>query len=193
MQKWNNILSFLLLLSLVLTGLMLHGCAGRRKVVAEPEMTPPPLTLIEEIDSFNSEEACRQAVEVINNNPYEQVFFEKVFAQIVRQCHNSKSPANAELIWENFVEPLSLSGKIPPDLAKTIWNYYFSRQFVSLPSQAPVIQYCSRLPEIKKNLEKEYQLKGSGFEMCGQGSPDAHFLNAMYVYNTMWAVCHETD
>jgi len=56
-----------------------------------------------------------------------------------------------------------------------------------------VSQYCHRLPEIKNNLEKEYQLKKIGFEICQEGSADPHFLNAMYVYNTMWAGCHGTE
>jgi len=82
---------------------------------------------------------------------------------------------------------------VPPDLAKNLWNCYFSKQFVSLPAMTPVSQNCHYLAEIKKNMEKEYKLKKAGFEICQQGSPGAHFLNAMYVYNTMWAACNGTD
>lgn len=179
---------------LVLVSMLVVGCAANRPVHTEPSVSAlPTLTKLQQIDSFNPQAACHQALEVINNNPYEQEFFEKVFARVVDQCQNSKSPANAELIWEHMVAPLKQSGKVPPDLLKTTWNYYFSRQFVSLPSMAPVSHYCHRLAEVKKNLEKEYRLKKLGFEICQQGSPDTHFLNAMYVYNTMWASCHETQ
>lgn len=179
---------------LFLVSMLVVGCSANRPVHTGPSVSPPPsLTMIQQIDSFNPQVACRQALEVINNNPYEQEFFEKIFACVVDQSQNSKSTANADLIWEYLVVPLKQSGKVPPDLVKTLWNYYFSRQFASLPAMAPVSHYCHRLAEIKKNLEREYQLKKLGFEICRQGSPDAHFLNAMYVYNTMWAACHETQ
>lgn len=179
---------------LVLVSMLVVGCAANRQVPTEPSVSAPPsLTMIQQIDSFNPQDACRQAIEVINNNPYEQEFFEKIFARVVHQCQNSKSTANADLIWEYLVVSLKQSGKVPPDLAKTMWNYYFSRQFASLSAMAPVSHYCHRLAKIKKNLEKEYQLKKLGFEICRQGSPDPHFLNAMYVYNTMWAACYETQ
>ena len=173
-------------------GLMMAGCATDKPAVTSP-VSPPPLTMIGQIDSFNVEIACGQALDVVNNNPYEQGFFEKVFARLVKQCKESKSPANADIIWEHFVAPLKHSGKVPPDLVTTLWNCYFSKAFVSLPSIGPMSQYCGRLAQIKKNLEKEYQLKKLGFEVTQQGSPDAHFLNAMYVYNTMWASCHSAE
>ena len=190
MRNRNNILLFWFLLFI----LLMAGCAAKKSIVTEPVVSAPPsLTMIHQIDSFKPETACRQAIEVINNNPYEQEFFEKTFARVIEQCQNSRSPANADLIWDHLVVPLKKSGKVPPDLVKTMWNYYFSKQFISLPDMAPVPHYCYRLAEIKRNLEKEYHLKKAGFEVCQQGSPDAHFLNAMYVYNTMWAACHETD
>ena len=172
-------------------GLLLMGCTVKQPVLDAP-VPPLPLSMIDQIDSFNPEVTCSQALDVINNNPYDQAFFEKVFARVVSQCMNCKSPANANIIWDHFVAPLKESGKVPPDLAKTTWNYYFSRTFVSLPALGPVSQYCGRLEEIKKSLEKEYRLKKLGFEITQQGNPDAHFLNAMYVYNTMWACCHDT-
>lgn len=187
----NYFYSISLLFSLTL-GLMVAGCATEKPAVTSP-VAPPPLTVIGQIESFNVEKACGQALEVVNNNPYEQGFFEKVFARLVEQCRDSKSPTNADIIWDHFVVPLKQSGKVPPDLAKTTWNYYFSKSFVSLPSIGPVSQYCGRLADIKKDLEKEYQLKKLGFEATQQGSPDAHFLNAMYVYNTMWASCHSAE
>lgn len=170
--------------------LLLAGCAAKGKHNTDIK---PPLTSIHQIDSFNIDVASAQALEVVNNNPYEQDFFEKVFARLVEQSRNSKSRENADVIWEEFVTPLKQSGKVPPDLAIATWNYYFSRNFVSLPAMGEVTQSCYRLSEIKKNLEKEYQLKRAGFEVTEQGSPDKHFLNAMYVYNTMWAACHEAN
>lgn len=173
---------------------VLTGCAGnpfKSNKTAMP--VPQSLAMIQQIDSFKTQVACQQGLEVINNNPYEQEFFEKVFAKIVDQCRNSTSPDNADLIWEHFIAPLKQSGKVPPDLAKNLWNCYFSKQFVSLPAMTPVSQNCHDLAEIKKNIEKEYQLKKAGFEICQQGSPGTHFLNAMYVYNTMWAACNGTD
>lgn len=170
------------------------GCAANKPMPVDPAtQAPAPLTMLAQIDSFKPEVACSQALEVVNSNPYEQVFFEAVFAKIVEQCRNSRKPENADLIWTNFVAPLQKSGKVPPDMVKYLWNCYFSRQFVSLPTMAPVSQQCFQLAEIKKNLEKEYQLKKAGFEICRQGTPDTHFLNAMYVYNTMWAACKGTD
>ncbi len=190
MQNRKNILSIMF----VLLSLLIGGCAGNRTMVAaQTSQMQPSLTTIHEIDSFNPQVACRQALEVINSNPYEQELFAKAFGQVVVQCQNSKSPENADIIWDNLVSPIKQSGKVPPDLAKTTWNYYFSRQFVSLPSMGPVSNYCHRLAEIKKNLEKEYDLKKAGFEISQQGSPEAHFLNAMYVYNTMWAACNGND
>jgi len=176
---------------LTLACLFITGCAGMNAKTTEADITPPPprLTSIEQIDSFNVKTACSQGFEVVTSNPYSQELFEKVFARIVEQAKSNKSPRNADIIWDNFVVPLEESGKVPPDLAKRLWNCYFSRQFVSLPSSAPVTHYCHDLTAIKKALEKEYQLKKAGFEVCEQGSPDAHFLNAMYVYNTMWAAC----
>lgn len=188
----RNYLRTTFLLFFLTFGMLMAGCATDKPAVTA-QVSPPPLTTISQIESFNVETACRQALEVVNNNPYEQGFFEKVFARLVNQCRDSKSPANADAIWGHFVVPLKQSGKVPPDLATTMWNYYFSRSFVSLPSIGPVNQYCGRLAEIKKDLEKEYQLKKLGFEVTQQGSPDANFLNAMYVYNTMWASCHSTD
>jgi len=79
---------------------------------------------------------------------------------------------------------------VPADLAVTTWNYYFSSHFASLPETGSIENYCYKLPEIKKKLEKEYRMKTEGFAATDQGSPDSHFLNAMYVYNTMWAACH---
>lgn len=169
------------------------GCNSMRaKKVETAAVLPPSLTRVDQIDSFSPEAACRQALEVVNNNPYNPTLFEKIFARLVEQCKNSTSPHNADLIWDHFVEPLRLSGKVPPDLVRVTWNYYFSRQFVSLPDTAPVTTYCHDLEEIKASLEKEYELKKAGFEICLQGSPDPHFLNAMYVYNTLWAVCSGT-
>lgn len=185
----NIILTGILLISVLVT-----GCVVNKAMVAEPqEPAPPSLTMIHQIDSFNPEVACGQALEVISNNPYEQELFENIFARVVGQCQNSKSKDNADIIWNHLVVPLKQSGKVPPDLAKTTWNCYFSRQFISLPSMAPVTHYCQRLTDIKKDLEKEYQAKKLGFEICDQGSPEDHFLNAMYVYNTMWAACHGTE
>jgi len=176
---------------LFLLSLMITGCAGVRD--KKPDTAPPALNSVDQIDSFNPKVASRQGLEVVNSNPYSQEFFEQVFNRVAEQCRNSKSPDNADIIWTNFVMPLRESGKVPPDLAKTTWNYYFSMQFVSLPSRAVATNYCMQLSAIKKNLEKEYQCKKLGFEVCEQGSPDAHFLNAMYVYNTMWAACKAED
>ncbi len=181
-----------ILLGILTLSLFVAGCAEKQKGIAKPDSFPP-LTTVHQIDSFNPAEACRQALEVINNNPYAQQFFEKVFARVVDQCQNNKSRTNADIIWEQLVIPLKRSGKVPPDLATMLWNCYFSRQFVCLPGMGPVAHYCHRLPEIKKKLEKEYLLKKLGFEICQQGSVDPHFLNAMYVYNTMWAACHGTE
>ncbi|BBO83085.1 hypothetical protein DSCO28_36510 [Desulfosarcina ovata subsp. sediminis] len=172
---------------------LMTACAtapvGKNKL----EQIQPALTSIDQIDSFNPELACKQGLEVINNNPYEQDSFEAVFAKIVEQCKNSSAPENADIIWEHFIVPLKQNGKVPPDLAKNLWNYYFSRQFVSLPENSPISQQCYALADIKKNIEREYQLKKAGFEICRQGNPDTHFLNAMYVYNTMWAACKGVD
>jgi hypothetical protein len=179
-------------LCLLLSGLMIAGCIPNQKGASTMQLNPP-LVAVHQIDSFKTRVACEQALEVINNNPYEQELFEKVFARIVEQCKNNKSPDNADIIWEHFIVSLNTSGKVPPDLAKTTWNYYFARQFVSLPDSAIVTHYCSRLAGIKKNIEKEFRMKKAGFEVCKQGSPEAQFLNAMYVYNTMWAVCHDTE
>jgi len=170
------------------------GCANmHKKANTAPAITPQPLTIISQIDSFRPEVACRQALEVVNGNPYGQEFFEKIFAKLVEQSKNSAAPENADLIWDNFVSPLNHTGKAPPDLVKKLWNSYFSAQFVSLPTVDSVEQCCHKLTDIKKNIEKEYRLKQKGFSACQQGNPDVHFLNAMYVYNTMWAVCHEVD
>jgi hypothetical protein len=179
----------------LVTGTLLLGCAASNQVQTEPVAVPvrPTRTQIEQIDSFRPEVASSQALEVVNNNPYEQRFYEEVFARLVDQCRNSTSQENADLIWSRFVEPLRRSGKVPPDLATSLWNQYFSRQFVSLPSMGGMGENCRQLAEVKKNLESEYKLKRAGFEVCQQGSPDTHFLNAMYVYNTMWAACNDAD
>ena len=170
------------------------GCANmHKKVNTAPAITPQHLTMISQIDSFKPEVACRQALEVVNGNPYGQEFFEKIFAKLVEQSKNSAAPENADLIWDNFVSPLNQTGKVPPDLVKNLWNSYFSTQFVSLPKMDAIEQCCHKLIDIKKNIEKEYRLKQKGFAACKQGNPDTHFLNAMYVYNTIWAVCNEVD
>lgn len=188
----KNTVTICSLMAIVL--ILMAGCTSSRfNSGSQATLISQPLTTIQQIDSFKPEVACSQGLEVVGNNPYEQEFFEKVFARIIRQSRNCSSPKNADLIWEHFVEPLQQSGKVPPDLLKTLWNSYFSRQFVSLPSMSPISQQCYRLAEIKENIGKEYQLKKQGFEICKQGSPDIHFLNAMYVYNTMWAVCKGTD
>lgn len=192
MENRTNIFLFIVLLSFFSFSISGTGCAGKKSAKNEL-LQPTSLRKIQQIYSFTPEAACSQAIEVINNNSYDQDFFEKVFAKIIDQCRHNKSQNNAELIWKNFIIPLKRSGKVPPDLATTIWNFYFSREFASLPSINQASQYCRHLSEIKKNLEKEYQLKKSGFEICRQGSPDTHFLNAMYVYNTMWAVCHDVE
>lgn len=173
-------------LCLCLAAFLLAGCTT-------PRDSRRALPSIDLIRSPHPQLACTQALEVINGNPYSQELFEQVFARIVEQLKNSKSPENADLIWANFVVPLRESGKVPADLARTTWNYYFSSQFVSLPSITPVRYCCHRLPEIKKSLEKEFQLKKAGFEICQQGSPEYHFLNAMYVYNTIWAACDTNE
>jgi len=180
---------------IILSGLLVvMGCVTTTpQVEVSTVKMESPLVTIQHIDSFKPEVACAQALEVINNNPYEQEFFEKVFGRILEQCENSKSPDNADIIWEHFVAPLTKSGRVPPDLAKTTWNYCFARQFVSLPDTAMVVHFCDQLSEIKQNIEKEYRLKKTGFEICKQGSPESHFLNAMYVYNTMWAACHNAE
>lgn len=179
-------------LASIACGMMLWGCAGMQ-TAPQPVEAPAPIRSIQDIDSFRTDVASQQALEVVNGNPYNQEFFEEVFAKLVAQCRNNTSSDNADLIWENFVAPLEQSGKVPPDLAKHLWNCYFSRQFVSLPDETTVGQSCYHLAEIKKGLEKEYQLKKIGFEVCRQGSPDSHFLNAMYVYNTMWAACNGAE
>jgi hypothetical protein len=169
----------------MLIGLLASGCAATKK-----EHTPVPLSGIQQIDSFRPEVACGQAVEVVSNNPYSQDFFEEVFAKLIKQCESSRSPENADIIWNHFVEPLRKTGKVPEDLAVTTWNYYFSNHFASLPDRGGVENHCYRLADIKENMEKEYRLKIEGFAAARQGSPDSHFLNAMYVYNTMWAACN---
>ena len=170
------------------------GCAGTQKMTNTGAIPiPSPLTMIAQIESFKPEVACSQALEVVNNNPYTQEFFEKIFAKLVVQSKNSANPENADIIGDNFVNPLNQTGKVPPDLAKKLWNCYFSAQFISLPAADSVEQCCHKLISIKKNIEKEYRLKQEGFSACKQGNPDVHFLNAMYVYNTMWAVCSEVD
>ena len=176
----------------LLTGQVLTGCVGHETSTADAEMNTSVMqavSQIEHIDSFNPNAAAGQALEVLNNNPYSEKFFEDVFPRLIAQCRNSKSADNADIIWNRFVSPLKESGKVPPDLAVTTWNYHFSKNFVSLSETAELSHYCRRLPSIKQNLEKEYNYKQAGFEVTEQGSPDTHFLNAMYVYNTMWASC----
>ena len=192
----------ILLLAVIAFAHWLAGCSagksgnvhntGPRPALAD-RVQPRENLSIDHIQAFQAAAASRQALEVVQSNPYSQDFFEKVFARLVDQCAHSKSGENADIIWDNFVQPLSRNGKVPPDLARSTWNAYFSRNFVSLPRQGHVTSYCHRLDEIKTGLEKEYQFKTAGFESSGQGSPDAHFLNAMYVYNTMWAACREPD
>lgn len=177
------------LISVMLVAMLVSGCTMFEK--EEPRIIS--LSTIQQIDSFRAETACSQAVEVINSNPYSQEFFEDVFAKVVRQCKSSKTPKNADIVWDHFVKPLKRSGKVPENLVVTTWNYYFSNHFASLPDTGSIENYCYKLPEIKKNLEKEYRMKMEGFEATEQGSPDSHFLNAMYVYNTMWAVCHPNE
>jgi len=183
-------LSFVsLLLLAVLLGV---GCTGLQ---TETKSTTVPATAatIEQIDSFSPPTASRQAFEVIANNPYSEEFFARVFARLVEQCQSSTSPENANIIWENFIQPIKGSGKVPSDLATYTWNCYFSQDFVSLPGYQGAYSCCHQLADIRAALEKEYQLKQAGFAICRQGSPDSHFLNAMYVYNTLWASCHEAD
>ena len=177
----------------LISGLLLTGCAASKADSVKMMEVTPTLTSIQQINSFNPKVASEQALEVVSNNPYDQDFFERVFARLVEQCDNSKSHDNAGIIWDNFVDPLKESGKVPPDLAKTVWNYHFSRQFVSLPSTSGVTNYCQQLSDIKLNLEKEYKMKKVGFNISEQGVPDTHFLNAMYVYNTMWAACDRNN
>jgi len=185
-HRISMIIMVLSLLVLLLNALVI-GCASTTTA------TPPPLTTLQDIDSFSPVTASQQACEVVYNNAYQEAFFEQVFARLVAQCEKSTSPNNADIIWDNFVQPVKHSGSVPPDVAVTLWNYYFSNQFVSLPSRTPVSQSCYRLADIKKNLEKEYQLKTAGFRICQQGSPDSHFLNAMYVYNTLWSACNGSE
>ena len=127
MENTKNILSFVTLLALLTLYLLLSGCASKNSTIKDsPESAP--LSSVEQIDSFNLEVACHQAIEVINNNPYDQEFFETVFAKLIDQCKNNKSTDNADIIWDHFVMTLRETGKVPPDLAKTVWNYYFSRE-----------------------------------------------------------------
>ncbi len=182
-------LPIILLLFVLMTGV---GCTGLQ---TETKSTTVPATAvaIEQIDSFSPSTASRQAFEVISNNPYSEDFFNRVFARLVEQCQSSTSPENADVIWNNFIQPLKDSGKVPADLATYTWNCYFSQDFVSLPSYQGAYNCCHQLADIRAALEKEYRLKQAGFTICRQGSPDSHFLNAMYVYNTLWASCHEAD
>ena len=182
------------IVAIVILMVFTTGCVTTEPQVKVMKMETPDvsLTRIDQIDSFKAGAASRQALEVINNNPYSQKFFENVFEKLVAQCKNSASPENANLIWDSFVIPLRKTGKVPPDLVKNRWNGYFSNQFVSLPSTEKVNQCCYQLSSIKRNLEKEFMLKQLGFEACRQGSPETHFLNAMYVYNTIWAACKGT-
>lgn len=183
-----------LFIAIVVMIMFTTGCVTTEPKVKVMKMdTPVPvLTHIDQITSFKTNIASRQALEVINNNPYTQEFFEKVFKKLVEQSGNNASPENADTIWNFFVTPLSDTGKVPPDLVKNRWNSYFSSQFVSLPSTERISQCCYQLPTIKQNLEKEFEFKQLGFEACRQGSAESHFLNAMYVYNTMWAACKGT-
>lgn len=188
------------ILVLAALGLWLAGCStfDSRKPVTydQPRQTevhmqsPLPLG---HISAFLPETASDQARAVVESNPYSQEFFEKAFARLVAQCSGNASPGNADIIWQRFVEPLSRNGTVPADLARNTWNLYFARAFVSLPAQGPVTGYCHRLEEIKTGLEQEYRLKTAGFQSTAQGSPDAHFMNAMYVYNTMWAACRDAN
>lgn len=177
------------LAGIVIIGLIFSGCPLHKKE-KQPVIS---LSQIRQIESFRPETASDQALEVINNNPYSQDFFEDVFARIVEQCKNSKAPENADIIWDHFIKPLRQCGKVPGDLAVATWNYYFSNHFASLPDTGSIENYCYKLPEIKKNMEKEYRMKVKGFEITNQGSPDSYFLNAMYVYNTMWAACNPSE
>ncbi len=180
-----------LLAMMVFAVLLMTGCLSHNSQNAMTKQSKNSLlTRISQIDSFRPEKACRQALQVINNNPYEQKFFEAVFATIVKQCKSSNSPQNADIIWNQFVRPLKKSGRVPANLVVTTWNYYFSSHFASLPDTGNIASYCHKLPEIKKHIEKEYRLKVDGFAATEQGSPDQHFVNAMYVYNTMWASCN---
>ena len=176
----------------LLAGQILTGCIGSKTNTAAGEMAPPvtrELARIDQINSFNPEVAADQALEVVNNNPYSERLFENVFVRLIEQCRNRKSSDNGDIIWTRFVMPLKASGKVPSDLAVTTWNYHFSKNFVSLSNTAQISHYCRQLPVIKQNLEKEYRCKQAGFEVTEQGSADTHFLNAMYVYNTIWASC----
>ncbi|MBS3758026.1 MAG: hypothetical protein KGY61_05135 [Desulfobacterales bacterium] len=177
------------LAGIFLLAILASGCS----MFKDEKPTVAPLHTVQQINSFKPEIACNQAVEVINSNPYSQEFFEDVFAKIVRQCKSSESPKNADIIWDHFVKPLKRSGKVPKNLVVTTWNYYFSSHFASLPDTGAIENYCYKLPEIKKNLEKEYRMKMEGFAAADQGSPDSYFMNAMYIYNTMWAACHPNE
>lgn len=182
-----------ILLTLMLSLGLMAACTAKPALevaLADPTPRAEHLVAVAQIDSFHIATACRQALAVVQNNPYDQDLFEKVFARIIVQSSDSAASTNADIIWEEFVVPLRQSGKVPSDLAVYLWNGYFSKQFVSLPEEAPIRRQCFRLPEIKRNLEKEYALKRAGFQVSRQGDPDSHFLNAMFVYNTMWALCH---
>lgn len=182
-----------ILISIIAGMVIFSGCLSLKTSKPAEKSKTVSLTSVQQINSFRPATACDQALEVINNNSYSQDFFEEVFTKIIKQCKSSKSPQNADIIWEGFIVPLKQTGKVPEDLAVTFWNYYFSRQFVSLPDTGGIESYCYKLPEIKKNMEKEYQMKKDGFAACEQGLPDSHFLNAMYVYNAMWAACHPVE
>ena len=179
---------------LVMAVLPLTACSTTKEVVNSEALAPSTAQVsVNDINSFNMEVACSQALEVINNNPYSEPLFEQTFAKLIQQSKSSISQDNADTIWNHFIEPLKLSGKVPPALAVTTWNYHFAQSFVSLPDSAPAHHYCRQLSHIKQNMEKEYHSKQLGFQATNQGSVDGHFLNAMYVYNTMWASCHDSD
>ena len=175
----------------ILMCFLIPACSFMNK----PDTSPPAVKRyhIDQIDSFNARRACSQGIDVLNNNSFSQELFDNVFAKVVEQCGSNKSPDNADIIWDHFVLPLKSSGKVPADLVVTTWNYYFSKDFVSLPDTSTTSQNCHRLTKIKMTIEKEYQLKIKGFEITLQKAPDTHFVNAMYVFNTMWAACHGTD
>ncbi len=153
------------------------------------ETTIAACTEIDCISSFDLKTACIQAREVIEAQSYDKKLLEKVFEKLVKIATHAPSHDNPEVIWNNFVQALINSAKVPRDEIVYLWNAYFSSRFVSLPDNGGMNEFCMELNTIKRKLAREYHLKKIGFKAADMNNPASLAKRAAEVFNCMRTAC----
>lgn len=157
----------IMVLSVCLIGVVGCGATKPMKVTA-PQLDACPLP-----EGYKMKPAVRMAETTLNSCPEK---LDAVFMRLLDIARHSPRAENGILI-QDLLKQLIKENKISETYAKSLYQQYFSKRFVSLPD-IKVYRLPGELTPIKRTLKKELELKRIGMvDCCGDRAAYEDALN----------------